>query len=148
MKRSEQIFKKFYFRTTIKKSMKKLQVRMMNVFLKMQNTPTTILMSCSTINYTKKSKNYKLIQIKFRQEKSIFNLSTTRLAVGQLELVKSQLINLMIILWLTRMHHFFNSLKTYQSLLSSNLTSFLKIKSNAKRREVGRLLTTKMMTSQ
>lgn len=148
MKRREQIFKKFYFRTTIKKSMKKLQVRMMNVFLKMQNMLTTILMSCSTINYTKKSKNYKLIQIKFRQEKSIFNLSTTRLAVGQLELVKSQLINLMIILWLTRMHHFFNSLKTYQSLLSSNLTSFLKIKSNAKRREVGRLLTTKMMTSQ
>ena len=148
MKRREQIFKKFYFRTTIKKSMKKLQVRMMNVFLKMQNMLTTILMSCSTINYIKKSKNFKLIQIKFRQEKSIFNLSTTRLAVGQLELVKSQLINLMIILWLTRMHRFFNSLKTYQSWLSSNLTLFLKIKSSAKRREVGRLLTTKMMTSQ
>lgn len=147
MKIREQIYKKSYFRTTTEKSLVKLLKRMTNVFPRMRNMPTTIQTQFSTISYTKKLKSFKLISIKFRPERRTFNLSMTRLAVGLLESEKNQLTNQMITLQLTKMHHYFNSSKTFRFWSNSNLTLSLTTKNNVKRLEVGKLQITKTMTS-
>lgn len=147
MKIRERIYKKSYFRTTIEKSLVKLLKKTTNVFLRMQNTPTTIQMQFSTISYTKKLRSFKLISIKFRPERRTSNLSMTKLAGGLHESEKNQLTNQMITLQLTRMHHYFNSSKTFRFWSNSNLTLSLTTKSNVRRREVGKLQITRMMTS-